>query len=146
MAVHTFDPAAFRALFPVFADTTTYPDALLSGYFEMAGCYVGLSDSCSLWGNCRQTALNLMTAHLAALFGDINSGDATIGIITSSTIDRVSVTEQVPTTRPGWQSFLIKTPYGQQLWALLSVKGIGGLMVGGSREREAFRKAGGIFL
>lgn len=146
MATHTFDVAAFRLQFPQFADATKYPDALLSGYFQMATCYISPDDyACGLHGDCLQLALNLMTAHLAALGALDSTGQGTVGIITSSTIDKVSVTQQVPTTKSAWQFFLSKTPYGIQLWALLGVKSAGGWMVGGSIERRGFRKAGGVF-
>jgi uncharacterized protein DUF4054 len=145
MAEHTFDVAAFRAQFPYFADVTKYPDVLLSGYFSMAGCYLSPWDRCDFYGDCLQLALNLMTAHLAFLYtprGNIIPG---VGLVTSSTIDRVSVTKQLPTSSSAWQYWLSSTPYGLQLWALLHSKAAGGWMVGGSLERRAFRKAGGIF-
>lgn len=146
MAVHTFDGAAFRLQFPQFADVTVYPDGMLSGYFTMATCYINPEDSsCGLSGDCLQLALNLMTAHLAAIYTDNNAGSGSAGVVSSATIDRVSITQQVPTTRGGWQAFLVKSPYGLQLWALLSAKAAGGWTVGGSLERRAIRKAGGIF-
>lgn len=145
MAAHTFDPAAFRSQFPQFASAAQYPDGMLSGYFTMATCYIEPFDSPRLQGDCLQLALNLMTAHLAVEFSIANTGENSVGIITSSTIDKVSVTQQVPQTRNAWQFFLSKSGYGQQLWALLSGHAIGGFMVGGSMERGAVRKAGGVF-
>lgn len=145
MAVHTFDVAAFRLQFPAFANAATYPDALLSGYFTMATCYIDPNDGCILAGDCLQLALDLMTAHLAALYGDINSGNAVVGTITSATIDKISVTVTVPKTTTAWQAFLTQTPYGLQLRALLSAKSAGGWMVGGSLERRSIRQAGGLF-
>lgn len=146
MALHVFDVAAFRLQFPAFASITEYPDVLLSGYFSMAGCYIDAWDNCALSGDCLQLALNLMTAHLAATYGPSGSGiPGVVGMLTSSTIDRVSVTQAVPTTRGAWQFFLASTPYGLQLWALLMAKSAGGWMVGGSIERRGFRKAGGRF-
>lgn len=145
MAVHTFDVAAFRLQFPAFADETIYPDAALSGYFTMGTCYINPNDTCSFYGDCLQLALNLMTAHLAALYTPVGGVVPGVGIITSSTVDRVSVTQQVPTTKSAWQMFLARTPWGLQLWALLSAKSAGGWMVGGSLERNSIRQAGGIF-
>jgi hypothetical protein len=143
MAVHTFDVTAFRLQFPQFADETKYPDDLLAGYFSMATCYINANDSCWFSGDCLQLALNLMTAHLAAI--NAVEPDGSVGIATSATIDRVSVTSQVPTTKSGWQFFLAKSAYGLQLWALLQAKSVGGFIVGGSLERRAIRKAGGVF-
>jgi hypothetical protein len=146
MAAHTFDPASFRLTFPAFADDTLYPDAMLFGYFDIAGCYIEPFDNPNgLSGNCLQVVLNLMTAHLVIVFSIANSGENQTGIVTTSTIDRVSVTQQIPQTRGAWQFFLARTAYGQQVWALLSVRAVGGFLVGGSCERQAVRGAGGIF-
>jgi hypothetical protein len=149
MAEHTFDVAAFRLAFPQFADATKYPDEMLSGYFVIATCYVNPNDGCTLNGTALQTVLQLVTAHVAAIntttTGEVVANGGNVGVITSSTIDRVSVTRQVPKTEGAWQTFLASTPYGMQAWALLRAKGAGGWMVGGSRERQAFRGAGGRF-
>lgn len=146
MALHTFDVAAFRAQFPQFADNMEYPDALLSGYFAMATSYVNANDGRSLNGDRLQLALNLMTAHLVVTFGiAAQTGGTNVGVITASTIDGVSITRQVPQTQSAWQSFLSPTTYGAQLIALLRLAGAGGLLVGGSCERRAFRGAGGGF-
>lgn len=144
MAKHTFDAAAFRAQFPQFADETKYPDALLSGYFAMAECFIFPYDTCWFRDDCLQLALNLMTAHLAMIYTPDASGNIPgVGIITSATIDKVSVTSQVPNTDSAWRAFLLRTPYGLQLVALLKSHASGGWIVGGSYERAAFRKAGG---
>jgi len=146
MAVHTFDVAAFRSQFPQFADDTKYPDATLSGYFAMATAYVNANDGCSLNGDRLQLALNLMTAHLVVTFGlAAQTGGTNVGVITASTIDGVSITRQVPQSQTAWASFLAPTTYGAQLSALLRIAGAGGLLVGGSCERSAFRGAGGRF-
>ena len=147
MALHTFDVAAFRQQFPAFADETKYPNALLEGYFNVATCYVNPNDNyCGLFGDCLQTALYLMTAHLAFIYTANAQGQIPgVGIITSATIDKVSVTSQVPTSTSMWELFLLRSPYGLQLLALLKARAAGGWMVGGSNERQAFRKAGGRF-
>lgn len=140
-----FDPAAFRLLFPAFADPAAYSDAMLGGYYTMAECFI--TPSC-LWGcgGCLGTALNLMTAHLLASTGNaITAAMGGSGVITSATVDKVTVSRQVPTTRGNFSQYLLQTPYGQQLLALLGVKAAGGWVVGGSRERQSIRKAGGTF-
>lgn len=152
MAAHTFDPAAFRAMFPAFADTNKYPDALLSGYFSIAALYMDNNDNCLLSGDTLQFALNLMTAHLTQLMtqaagsmtGGVGAGGVG-GVMTSATIDKVSVTVAAPPTRDGWQYWLATTPYGQQLWALLIGASVGGVYVGGLPERRGFRKVYGTF-
>ena len=145
MAEHIFDVTAFRALFPAFADTVKYPDAALQSYFTMATCYVSPWDSCSLTGACLDMVLNLLTAHLATIYGEIAAGDGGVGVLQSATIDKVSITVQLPPTMTAWQVFLARTPYGLQAWAMLQAKAVGGWSVGGSIERRGFRKAGGRF-
>lgn len=146
MSTHVFDIAAFRAQFPAFADTVKYPDALLSGYFQMATCFVSPDDNCMFNGDCLQLALNLMVAHLATIYtADASGAIPGVGILTSATIDKVSVTAQVPKTDDAWRAFLYRSPYGLQLVALLRGHAAGGWYVGGSLERQAFRKAGGYF-
>lgn len=145
MATHTYDDALFRAQFPAFANTTTYPEALLSGYFDMAVCYINAHDHCRLYGDCLQLALNLLTAHLAALFMADPSGGGGTGIEQSATVDKVSVSYQIPPAAGPFRDWLNKTGFGQQLSALLSVKSVGGWYIGGSMERAAFRKAGGYW-
>lgn len=140
-----FDPAAFRKMFPHFADTTKYPDELLSGYYDSATCFVYPESWRMLHGKCLQRALYLLVAHLGGLGDQIKAGVITSGIQTGATVDKVSVTIQAPPATTGWKFWLSTTPWGLELWALLSVKSAGGVYVGGSRERQGFRKAWGRF-
>lgn len=145
MALHVYDDTLFRAQFPAFASDTDYPESLLGMYFDVAACYIDANDHCRLSDGCLQYALNLMTAHLVALNGlDATSGGG-VGAISSATIDKVSVTSQIPTASGAFRQFLIRTGFGQQLSALLSIKAVGGFMVGGSLERASIRQAAGRF-
>jgi hypothetical protein len=144
MATITFDVAAFRVAFPAFASETTFPDETLQGYFDSATCFISDCDYGVLRGDCRADALNLMTAHLAELATKINAGMGT-GLVSSSTIDKISVTLTPPPFKSQFQWWLTLTGYGQRLYALLSRKAAGGLYVGGLPERSAFRKVRGIF-
>ncbi len=144
MAVITFDVAAFRAAFPAFADPQKYPDATLEGYWDAACCYISPTDYGYLHGDCRARALNLMTAHLTQLSTMAASGQPT-GVGQSATVGQVSVSMVPPPIKNGFQYWLASTPYGMQLWALLRVKSVGGLSIGGLPEKSAFRKVGGIF-
>lgn len=142
---HTFDAVAFREQFPAFSSATKYPDALLSRYFTSATCFIWPIDWKYLHGNCLQLALNLMTAHLAQIGANINQGNTSTGILTSASIDKVSVGLQAPATKNGWQAWLATTPWGMELWALISAKRPRVLVAGGSPERAAFRGVGGVF-
>jgi hypothetical protein len=144
MAQHTFDIAAFRAMFPAFADVTKYPDLALQGYWTMAVNYIYDNDTWAICGDTLQLALNLMTAHLAASFALINSGQNAV-VVAGAAEGSVSVSMVPPPIKTGWQFWLCTTPYGIQLWALLSSLTVGGFYIGGLPERSGFRKIGGFF-
>ncbi len=145
MATLDFDVVAFRAQFPQFANETKYPDAVLSGYFDMATCNISDCENEVMFGKTLMLALNLMTAHIASIFTMIASGSAMSGVQTGATVDKVSITAAAPPFKNGWQSWLSKTPYGEQLWALLLAKSAGGFYIGGADETSAFRKSYGVF-
>lgn len=146
MTVIVFDVTAFRASFPQFANATKYPTSQLQGYFDSASCIINNNDyGCGyLTGMCRVRALNLQTAHLAALADIIAAGQAP-GLVNSATVDKVSVSLTPPPFKNQWQWWLSLTPYGAELLALLQAKAVGGFYVGGLPESSAFRKVGGIF-
>lgn len=147
MATLVFDVTLFRQQFPAFADETKHPDAQLQMYWDLAVCYVSAEDYGYLSGSCRQTAINMMVAHLTALNDTVNSGGGggLTGQVQSSTVGKVSVSLTPPPNKSQWSWWLGQTPYGQQLEALLSANIAGGMYIGGSPERSAFRKAGGVF-
>ena len=142
---HVIDIASFRILFPQFAGEVAYPDATLTAFFGSATVYFGEYDNYALYGQGLQTALNLMTAHLLAIGTGAAAGTGGGGVVTGSTIDKVSVTLMAPPARSGWQFWLAGSPYGLQLWALLKIKSAGGFHVGGLPERDGFRRVGGGF-
>lgn len=144
MEDHTLDPAAFRAMFPQFASVAIYPNTSLQAWWSMATVNMSAADSCALNGDTLQLALNLMTAHLGALFVSMASGKRG-GVLTSASIDKVSVGYASPPFKTGWQFWLSSTPYGLQLWALLTGLAAGGFYVNGAPEAAAFRKVGGYF-
>ena len=148
-----YDDAAFRDQFPEFKDTTLYPEPKIHGFWDLATMFISDSDNpCSiLAGNARRGALNMLTAHLMTLSdqqtqGPAGAGQAQGGYETSASIGDVSVSRMAPPVKNGFQFWLTQTPYGQQLWALLSLKAVGGWSVGGLPERTGFRKIGGVFI
>jgi hypothetical protein len=143
VATHVYNDALFRAQFSAFSSTTTYPEVLLSGYFTMATCYLDPDDGCRISGGCLQLALNLLTAHLAYI--NANDPGGNVGIVTSTTIDKISTTVTIPASNSAFSVWLNLSGYGLQLRALLRVHAVGGDYVGGSIERRAFRKAGGVW-
>lgn len=141
-------------MFPPFSDEAIYPDEMLEMKWSMATCYVSDSDCGRLSGKCRENALYLMLAHLLYLATKANEQAATTtpgsiagargGIVTSATIDKVSVSLLPPPVTDSWDWWLQQTPYGSQLLALLS-SFVGGFSVGGLPEQDGFRKVYGVF-
>lgn len=142
---HTFDPVAFRSQFPYFASETKYPDEQLSGYFTMATIHIFPYDWMLACGDTLQRMLNLMTAHLAFRYNQLMAGNTTVGVLTGATIDKVNVSMQVPATVKAWQAWLASSPFGMELWALISAIRPRALAIGGLPERQGFRRVGGGF-
>lgn len=154
-----YDDDLFRKQFPEFSDKTKFPPEKLGIFWSVAASFVDTRDSpCRiLSGDALVYALNLLTAHLLTLSmqaaesmnGGASGGGGVpgqTGFITSAHIDEVSVTKMQPPVKDGWQFWLSSTPYGTQLWAILSMLAVGGISVGGLPERTGFRKVGGVFL
>jgi hypothetical protein len=139
---HTFDLASFSAACPALAATD--PDQL-AATFGTATVILTKWDGCLLAGERLQMALNLLTGHLTQTAKLLAAGQASVAPITGATQGSVSVSMLPPPATSGWQYWLSTTPYGIELWAVLSMAGAGGFLIGGSLERKSFRKAGGIF-
>lgn len=148
-----YDDTLFRAQFPEFSDPTKYPEVLLSAYWDMANDFIAYDGSpCSMLGLSGPLALNYMTAHLLSMgivasqaMSGVNGAPAQGGFEDSASIDKISVHKVAPPAKDAWGYFLSQTVYGQALLALLSVKGVGGLSVGGLPEGDAFRRVGGVW-
>lgn len=144
MALHTFVLASFQSACPALAASD--PTAL-AATFTNATFIMTPYDGCLLSGNSLQYALNLMTGHLTQIAAMLVADPgAVIGPVASATEGSVSLALVPSPADTGWKYWLASTPYGLQLWALLSVRSAGGIMVGGSLERASFRQAGGGFL
>ena len=137
------DIPAFRENFPLYADDVAYPDALLNSQYEIGKCYIADND-CTMAENCREYALQAMLAHLLYVRDQVNAGNK-VGIITQASEGDVSVSLATPVVDDEWHYWFSSSPFGLELIALLGVKSAGGFYAGGSPERRAFRKAGGVF-
>jgi hypothetical protein len=142
---HTFDAVAFRLQFPYFASDTKYPDEQLSGYFTVATVHIYPYDWGVACGDTLQRMLDLMTAHLAFRYNQLLQGNTSVGALTGATIDKVTVSMQVPAALKGWQAWLLLSPFGMELWGLISAIRPRALAVGGLPERQGFRRVGGGF-
>lgn len=141
----SYNDANFRAQFPAFANTTTYPESTLQGYWTTGTAYInenggpGWCKSAQL-----QRALDLMCAHLAQIATQLANGQP-IGVMSAATEGSVSITLQPPPVKSAFGYWLSTTPYGNELRMLLDIVASVGFYVGGSGERAGFRKAGGVF-
>lgn len=147
-----YDDALFRASLPEFSNTTTFPPALISAFWDVASDFIDANDSpCRILnGSSLALAVNYLAAHLMTLSRRQSSsatgpGSEQGGFETSASIGEISVSTLAPPARDGWEWWLASTPYGQNLWALLQLKAVGGISIGGLPEREGFRKVGGVF-
>lgn len=138
------DWTVFRAMYPQFADVTKYPDALLDMYWDEVTCFVAI-DGYNLIGRCRLLLLYLFVAHMMTISAQASKGKQG-GFVTSSTIDKVSVSKTAPPSPDMFSWWLGQTPYGQQVVAMLEIYTVGGDYVGGSNEMGGFRRHDGVFL
>lgn len=141
MAAIIFNPVLFREQFPAFQCTPPIPDSTLQGYFDTATLYINNTNCGRATTAQLQQLLYLMTAHLAALNRFVATGQAA-GIMTNATVDKVTVTLAPPPAINQWQYWLQSTPYGQQLFALLQIIGVGGAYIGGNPAVSSFRRVG----
>lgn len=146
MALQPIDIEKFRTLYPQFANEATYPDVMIQSWWVQANCVMAEPCVC-LTDDCGSQMLYLMTAHIGASLTALAAGGSggKAGILTSSSIDKVSVTYTLPPYKNGWQFWLSKTPYGLQLWAMLTTAAAGGFSVNRRPEARAFRKVYGSF-
>lgn len=140
---YTYNDLAFRAQFPAFVSTTTYPQGTLQAYWDTGGNYIANESGWGLTDAQHILALNLMTAHLAQLATMLANGQ-TPTITSAATIDKISVTLVPPPTPDQFSYWLNTTVYGMQLLALFDVQSVGGFYVGGRPEIAALRRAGGF--
>lgn len=132
-----FPLATFRLLYPKFAGVT---DETVLAVSIQALCYTserGCQCSDAMW--------MLMVAHLLYLAALDAAGQFTPGMLSGSTIDKVSVSFAMPASTSPWDFWLARSPYGQQFAALMKRCNSGGFYVGGRGERAGFRVVGGGF-
>ncbi len=126
------DPPTFRLHFPEFADTTTYPDAQVQFYIDIASVCLNPYR----WGSLLQPGVELMTAHMLALsmyafLGGQAGGVPGLakGLMTNKSVSRVSVGYDVNVTAMEGAGPWNYTIYGQRFYWLMRMVGIGGYEV-----------------
>lgn len=142
----SYNDANFRTQFPAFANISAFPEAALSATWTTGTAYISPNANPGWTTNPTQLqrALDLMCAHLTQLAQQIANGQP-MGIMTAATEGSVSITLQPPPVKSAFGYWLSTTPYGNELRMLLDIVASVGFYVGGSCERQGFRKAGGVF-
>ena len=135
-----FNYATFVQYYAQFKDSVAYPEQTLQLYWNKATTYVSNNLAArGLSPQQREEALNLLTAHLAVLYGQAASGQQT-GLIQGATIDKISVQLTPPPLNNMWDWWLAQTQYGQQYLALMQIAAVGGFFVGGYPTTFSLRR------
>ncbi|MCD4592437.1 DUF4054 domain-containing protein, partial [Proteus mirabilis] len=86
----------------------------------------------------------LVVAHMLTLRKMIADDESPTGVVTSVTIDKVSVSFTAPPSGSDWSHWFKMTTFGQQFLALIKRCSVPQYL-GGGGERSAFRGVGGRF-
>jgi len=141
------DVDEFREKFPQFVNPVLYPTDNILLMADMVDCYIDVGNRWFRCVKCQELMTELLTAHLLVINGTpVSPANGATGIISNATVGSVSVGFfNASSSKGAFMSWLGKTPYGEQLAALLARLSIGLGYIGGSPERRAFRKVGGRF-
>lgn len=135
--------AEFRLAFPEFDSTTKYPNAYIERFITQATMYIS-TQSGIIRDDVRKLAIEYMVGHLITLSavdgqgnaqGDGNSG----GVLTSASIESVSVAFQGVIAKDAFEQWIQSTPYGKMYWALLEANTPTGVFWVGSPRIHGIR-------
>ena len=124
--------AKFKQMYSIFNDIS---DDVIEMMVDKAECYVNKSKC-----KCYEQLLFLVVAHLLYLKEQQEQGNNNTSAVASATIDKVSISYQAPTSTSSISQWFNLSPYGIEYLALN--KRCNGMprYIGGSLERQAFRK------
>lgn len=125
--------AEFRQRFPIFSNTTKYPDTVVQTMLDTAIIYIPNRTTCCKSEAIVKEMIYLMTAHLLVSSTDTATG-GTGGVVQSASVGGVSVSKMAPPVKNMFSYWLAGTPYGQQLLAMLKMQSTIGVYVGGTKE------------
>lgn len=136
MDAATFPVESFRVLRPEFSTVPT------DDIYVIAQSALNYFSPCR--GICTNELWMLVVAHMLYLNQKIADGESPTGVVTSVTIDKVSVSYTAPPAGSDWSHWFKLSPYGQQFLALVKRCSVPRYH-GGGGERAAFRGAFGRF-
>ena len=125
------DLAGFRAAFPAFANTTTFPDATITFWLDQVPNAINLDllgTSADL-ATCYFVAHNIVLAAQDAQNATVGSFGKVSGPITSSSVGGVSKSTDVASSSYSGAGYYNATSYGRQLYQLLRRFSLGGVTV-----------------
>lgn len=121
----------FRKRFPSF-DADTYPDTAIAVRLQLAGAFFKRAH----WPNhdVRAHVMGLYVAHYLTAQGSRAAGGdgaegASLGVISSKSVDGASVSYDTGIAAESGAGFWNATPYGRELYQLLRVFGAGALQI-----------------
>jgi len=117
--------ASFRAAFPAFT-ADEYPDSQVLIRLTLADQIF----SETLWGEIRNHAMGLYTAHYLMAYGSkavggSGTGGSINGVVSSKSVDGASVSFDTGNALWANAGFWNTTPYGRELYQLMQVFGAG---------------------
>ena len=119
--------AEFRQRYPSFT-SALYPDSAVQIRLALADKFF----SETLWNDplIRNHAMGLYTAHYLEFQGSKASGGsgtngAVMGVVSSKSVDGVSVSYDTGSSAWAGAGFWNATPYGRELWDLMGIYGAG---------------------
>ncbi|MGA9607006.1 MAG: DUF4054 domain-containing protein [Rouxiella badensis] len=127
-------PSDFRLLFPIFSDTTKYPDIRLTARLAVADQLLN--------ENVTGVELfpyyaGLFVAHYMYLDAADNrssavggAGGANSGVLTSKSVDKVSMSYDASMTMNPDAGFWNNSRYGSEFWEYMMLFGAGGIQLG----------------
>jgi hypothetical protein len=138
MSSIVFDIVEFRIKYPIFDSIS---DDIVLRAFESAEMFISNNTSCYLTESRLKYVLYIMTAHILQIgIDNASNGGGNAGIVSSTSIDKISVSFEARLNKTSFQYFLNKTIYGEEILALFSLWSAGGYYIGGSTATLGFRR------
>ncbi|NMP26852.1 DUF4054 domain-containing protein [Rahnella sp. SAP-1] len=127
-------PSDFRELFPQFADTTKFPNIRIAARLAVADRLLNENVTgtdlfpyfCGLFV-AHYMALDVADNRSVAVGG---AGGANSGILTSKSVDKVSMSYDASMTMDPDAGFWNNSRYGSEFWEYLMLFGAGGIQLG----------------
>lgn len=114
MAAVVFNPAAFKARYPEFAQVA---DPTLSAYFLEAGLYLSNADNSPVQDlNRRALLLNMLTAHIGFVGGALGSDGLPRPVGRVASASEGSVSASFESATPGTAAWFQQSQYGAAFW------------------------------